>query len=427
MRANSTKTSIKKTMSISNRERVGRTLDLLRDGLYPFVEREMRSVYGDKWLVAATPFVSEDRNLRRSVQQILKQDVSELLKLVWNQWREVFKKTLGNAEKNLVGELMVTRNSWAHSEPLSTDDAYRALDSVSRLLSSISAPEADEVDKQKQELLRVRFTEQARRETRRATLQPLEGNPAGGLKPWREIVTPHPDVASGRYQEAEFAADLWQVYLDEGSDEYRIPTEFFRRTFLTEGLKQLLANALLRLSDNGGDPVIELQTNFGGGKTHAMLALYHLFMGVPASDLPGLEPVLETASVLPPPKVSTAVLVGNKISPGQPQRKKDGTIVRTLWGELAWQLGGKEAYEMIREADETSTNPGDTLRLLFNHYAPCLILIDEWVAYARQLHEINDLPGGSFDTHFTFAQTLSESATEGPRLAVFARAAPLSL
>jgi hypothetical protein len=104
------------------------------------------------------------------------------------------------------------------------------------------------------------------------------------------------------------------------------------------------------------------------------------------------------------------VLVGNKISPGQPIRKNDGTVVRTLWGELAWQLGGREAYEMIRQADETSTNPGDTLRQLFNRYAPCLILIDEWVAYARQLHDENDLPGGSFDTHFTFAQTLSESA-----------------
>lgn len=397
-------------MSVSNRERVGRVLDLLRDGLYPFVEREMRSIYGDKWVVAATPFVPEDHSLRRNVQQILKQDESALLKLMSNQWREVFKKTLGNAERSLVGELIDTRNSWAHNKPLSTDDAYRALDSVSRLLSAFSAPEADEVDKQKQELLRLRFTEQARRETRRATLQPLEGNPVGGLKPWREIVTPHPDVASGSYQQAEFAADLWQFYLDEGSDEYRIPTEFFSRTFLTEGLKQLLTNALLRLSSNKGDPVIELQTNFGGGKTHAMLALYHLFMGVPASKLPGLEPVLEAANVLPPPKVNTAVLVGNKISPGQPQSKKDGTVVRTLWGELAWQLGGREAYEMIREADETSTNPGDTLRLLFNRYAPCLILIDEWVAYARQLHEINDLPGGSFDTHFTFAQTLSESA-----------------
>ncbi|MEH2285866.1 DUF499 domain-containing protein [Nostoc sp.] len=191
------------------------------------------------------------------------------------------------------------------------------------------------------------------------------------------VCRPRPDVASGSYQQAEFAADLWQVYLDEGSDEYRIPTEFFSRTFLTEGLKQLLTNALLRLASNQGDPVIELQTNFGGGKTHAMLALYHLFMGVPASKLPGLEPVLEAANVLPPPKVNTAVLVGNKISPGQPQHKKDGTVVRTLWGELAWQLGGREAYDMIREADETSTNPGDPLRLVFNRYAPCLILIDE--------------------------------------------------
>lgn len=117
-------------MTISNRERVGRALDLLREGLYPFVEREMFSAYSDKWLVAATPFVSEDRTLRRSVQQILKQDISELLKLMSNQWREVFKKTLGNAERSLVGELIATRNSWAHNEPFSTDDAYRALDSV---------------------------------------------------------------------------------------------------------------------------------------------------------------------------------------------------------------------------------------------------------------------------------------------------------
>ncbi len=153
---------------------------------------------------------------------------------------------------------MVTRNSWAHNDSFSSDDAYRALDSIARLLTAISATEADTVEKQKQELLRIRFDEQARRETKKAAVTAVETQPAGGLKPWREIVTPHPDVASGRYQEAEFAADLWQVHLDEGSDEYRLPTEFFRRTYLTEGLKQLLANALLRLSGIGGNPVIEL-------------------------------------------------------------------------------------------------------------------------------------------------------------------------
>ena len=104
------------------------------------------------------------------------------------------------------------------------------------------------------------------------------------------------------------------------------------------------------------------------------------------------------------------VLVGNKISPGNPVTKPDGTVVRTLWGELAWQLGGKKAFARIKADDEKATSPGDVLRELFNEYGPCLILIDEWVAYARQLHDQSDLPAGSFETQFTFAQVLTESA-----------------
>ena len=104
------------------------------------------------------------------------------------------------------------------------------------------------------------------------------------------------------------------------------------------------------------------------------------------------------------------MLVGNKISPGNPVTKPDGTVVRTLWGELAWQLGGKKAFARIKADDEKATSPGDALRELFNEYGPCLILIDEWVAYARQLHDQSDLPAGGFETQFTFAQVLTESA-----------------
>jgi predicted AAA+ superfamily ATPase len=405
-------------MSISNHERVGRALNLLKEGLYSYIEREMKAVYRDKWLLASVPHIDPDNTLRRKPEDILKEDVMAQLKLMWGKWDEVFKQTLGQAERTLISELRNTRNAWAHgSTSVSTEDAYRALDSIVRLLNAVGAAEqSDVVEKQRYELMRQRFEEQARRETRRAVVAPMEGTPTGGLKPWREVVMPHQDVASGRYQQAEFAADLWQVFLDEGSDEYRDPTEFFRRTYLTEGLKQLLTGALQRLSGDKGDPVIELQTNFGGGKTHAMLALYHLFFGVSANQLPGLEPVFESAKIPEPPQdVNMVVLVGNKISPGQTHPKKDGTVVRTLWGEIAWQLGGKEGYEMMRQADETSTNPGDTLKLLFNKYSPCLILIDEWVSYARQLHVESDLPAGSFDTHFTFAQTLSESAKNADR------------
>ena len=139
----------------------------------------------------------------------------------------------------------------------------------------------------KHDLQRRRFQEEARQVTRRQAAQPLEGMPSGNLKPWREVVTPHRDVASGEYQQAEFAADLHQVWRGEAEDEYGKPEEFFRRTFLTQGLRDLLLNTARRLRGEGGDPVVQLQTNFGGGKTHSLIALYHLAGGHEPAGLPG--------------------------------------------------------------------------------------------------------------------------------------------
>src|SRR5262249_17680261 len=197
---------------------------------------------------------------------------------------------------SLVQELRDARNRWAHQNPFSSDDAYRVLDSAGRLLTAVSATQADEIEKMKTELLRVRFEELARTE-RRKTTGAIESQVTGSLKPWREVVTPHKDVASGQYQQAEFAADLWQVYVGEGSDESRNADEFFRRTFLTDSLKHLLSGAVRRLSAQGGDPVVQLQTNFGGGKTHSMLALYHLFSGAKPGNLSGVDAVLVDAEL----------------------------------------------------------------------------------------------------------------------------------
>ena len=395
-------------MAITNQERVGKAMELLKQGLHPFIEREFTNVHAAQALDVARRFVGEDRLLVN--RPFAQWDAAPLLKLMWDAWNDIFGKTLGRAERTLVSELREVRNRWAHQQPFSGDDAYRALDSAARLLTAVSAPQADEVEKMKMELLRVRFDEQARSERRKTAGLAIESQATGSLKPWREVVTPHRDVASGRYQQAEFAADLWQVHLGEGSDEYKHPAEFYRRTYLTESLKHLLIGAMRRLAGQGGDPVVQLQTNFGGGKTHSMLALYHLFSGVPLGELVGIDTVLKEAEVEKLPAVKRVVMVGNKLSPGNPSVKSDGTEVRTLWGELAWQLGGKKAFERIQADDQRSTNPGDALRELMNEYGPCLILIDEWVAYARQLHDNADLPGGSFETHFTFAQALTESA-----------------
>ncbi len=406
-------------MAITNQERVGKALDLLKEGLRPFVERELKSQHAQLWFEQAKAAISEGQANLFGTEAKPKWDTAILLSVMWNQWQQVFRKTLGQSERTLVSELRDVRNRWAHQESFSTDDAYRALDSAARLLTAVSATEAAEVEKLKMELLRVRFDEQARAEKRKTAGTAIESQVTGTLKPWREVVAPHKDVATGRYQQAEFAADLWQVHLGEGSDEYRKPPEFFRRTYLTESLSQLLTGAVRRLSGKGGgDPVVQLQTNFGGGKTHSMLALYHLFSGASSRELPGIDAVLAAAEATKLPEVRRVVLVGNKISPGNPVTKPDGTVIRTLWGELAWQLGhaaggakeAKKAFKRILADDENATSPGDALRELLNDYGPSLILIDEWVAYARQLHDQSDLPAGSFETQFSFAQALTESA-----------------
>lgn len=398
-------------MSKTNHARVGDALDTLNKGLRPFVERELRAAYSDKWQEIATSALRKDSGAVKSATVgEINWDTHNLLLLMWENWSGVFRSTLGHTERALVSELREIRNRWAHQTPFSSDDAYRALDSIGRLLTAISAPEAKELEEQKMALLRVRFDEQRRGELRKQSVAPIEGTPMSNLKPWREVVTPHRDVAGGKYQQAEFAADLWQVYLNEASSEYQSPTEFFRRTFITAGLRKLLINAVQRLGGQGGDPVVELQTNFGGGKTHSMLALYHMFSGTPAAELPGVDDIVQEAGCKIADKVYRAVAVGTKISPGNPATKDDGTVVHTIWGEIAWQLGGKAGYEMIRADDEKATNPGDKMKELFNRFSPCLILIDEWVAYARQLHEGSQLPAGTFDTQFTFAQALSESA-----------------
>ena len=254
---------------------------------------------------------------------------------------------------------------------------------------------------------RAQYEQETRKVVKAAAVASV---PGAGLKPWRDVVRPHDDVARGEYNAAEFAADLHLVATREGSAEYIQPVEFFRRTYLTESLRELLHRAALRMSgDMNASPIINLQTNFGGGKTHSMLAVYHLCSGTALTAYPQeVQDALAGIDLSRTGEIRRVTLVGTHLAPGTPSLKPDGTQVRTLWGELAWQLGGRAAYDLVAEADATATNPGEALTTLLKAYAPCLILIDQWVAYARQLYGREDLPAGTFDTQFTFAQTLTE-------------------
>lgn len=241
------------------------------------------------------------------------------------------------------------------------------------------------------------------------------------VKPWREIAVPHEDVHRGTFQQAEFAADITQVHEGRASAEYQDPALFFRRTFITEGMGLLLKSVAQRLSGKGGDPVIQLQTAFGGGKTHTMLAVMHMAGGqVDTKEMDGIPAILDAAGVLQLPASRVVVLDGIRLSPSQP-RMVDGHTLRTLWGELAWQLGGADAYAQVAEADATGTSPGkQILTDLLSAHAPAVILIDELVAYIRQFEESKQLAGGSYDSNLSFVQALTEAMKAVPTAVLLA-------
>lgn len=412
-------------MAKSNRDRVGEALDHFVDGFRPFVLERLEQRHGaDKAEEKGREYLEQNAKQGQHIPMSSKEwDAAALVNIITSDWQYLFRNHLSATDRSMLHELREVRNQWAHQKTFSTDDTIRALDTTERLLISIAAlAQAGEVAKIKGEVMRTRFAEMQRTATERAKRQPTEGTPRAGLRPWRDVVAPHPDVQTGTLAVAEFAADLAQVHRGGAAAEYQEPKEFFRRTFLTEGLRGLLVNAIKRFAGQGGHPVIDLQTNFGGGKTHSMLALYHLCSNVRAADLPGVDTLILDAGGKEPKDVQRAVLVGSALTAGDLGSTRDGVEPHTLWGLMAAQLGGKAGYEIVKKADTSAIAPGsDLLVKLFRSIGkPCLILIDEWVAYCRQLWERPHVTGGSFDSNLSFAHSLTEAVKACPNVLLVA-------
>ncbi|WP_073974519.1 DUF499 domain-containing protein [Erythrobacter donghaensis] len=401
-------------MAKSTRQYVFEGMELLPSALIPFVEKRLESSIKGHWQLEV---VQRVQGLRPNSTGDVGWDQQGLLKTMMAFWKDAFATVLGHPERSYVSELLDVRNKLSHNETFTYDDAERALDSMRRLMEAISAGDAaEQLSRMRDTILRTKFTELQRNEERRKTQRlEISVETVAGLKPWREVVEPHQDVATGEFQQAEFAADLAKVHSGSAPAEYRDPKQFFSRTYLTEGLSTLLIGAAKRLSGSGGDPVVELQTNFGGGKTHSMLALYHMAGPTPAQDLSGLDQLLETNGLTVPNGINRAVLVGTSRGPQDVLNADGGRKIRTTWGDLAWQLGGADAFDMIAENDATGIAPGSNLlEAIFNKCAPCLILIDEWVAYLRQIYKVDGLPSGSFDSNLSFVQALTEAVKASP-------------
>lgn len=407
-------------MATSNRDRIGKMFEILAEALDPFIAEVLEPHIGETDWALVVKLADEEKGItgkeysRQDPQIQLRMLTEGLTGRVKKGWYP-FKGVVSREHEAYAQLLREVRNDWAHNRSFDDDAALRALDYARLLLAAVGQSyAADKVDAIRLDLRRIATGKQDEKALKTSTVVPG----ASGLAPWREVLKPRNEVATGNFQSSEFAADLYKVARDPGatSGEYSNPAQFFSRTYLTEGLRDLISRAVKRLSgDTNASPVVNLQTNFGGGKSHSMLALWHLAGGLKLGGFPQEAQELLTANGYPVEGITAnrVALVGNHFAP-QGETKDDGTRVNTLWGELAWQLGGSEAYEIVREHDEKSTNPGADLHTLLQRYAPAVILIDEWVAYARQLYGREDSAGGTFDTQFTFAQSLTEASKSTP-------------
>lgn len=383
----------------------------LQKGLRPFVEARMKGRFGANWLPHASRSVGGDPKAQL--------DAYGLLKTIIDNWHNVFGDAFGRADKqkvrNFTSVALEARNAISHlAVGLQDDETLRYLDAMHHLLKLVKAPTT--------EISELKDLYDAQRKSGAVAAKPPVAEPVGqkldlpgvdaagkSLKPWIEVALPHPDVLANRFKEAEFAADLFAVDSGKATEDYAQPESFYRITFLTEGLKRILTTSLQRLAGTGGDPVVGLQTSFGGGKTHTMLAVYHLGQVKDLNHLEGLAPLVEAAGVKSWKRPKVAAFVGTSKGPDAALNRKDGPQLYTLWGYIAWRLAGDEGLKLVAESEAARTNPGSELMVEVLRLAgPSIILLDELVAFARQL------PEDRFEAFLSFIQSLTEAAKMVP-------------
>jgi len=241
------------------------------------------------------------------------------------------------------------------------------------------------------------------------------------VKSWRLIARPHRDVLEGSFRQAEFAADISRVAAGTAEQEYQNAEQFFKRTFITEGMRDLLVSVAQRLAGKSSDPVIQLQTNFGGGKTHTLLAVYHMArQEVSTQKMEGIPALLDEAGIMELPKARVAVIDGISLSPNQPI-SRGNLDIWTMWGLLGYALLGKEGYDMVADSDQKGTAPGKEVIIeLLWKAAPCVVLMDELVAFLRQLDDSKQLTAGTLAANMSFIQVLTESMKAVPNAILLA-------
>jgi hypothetical protein len=438
---------------MNNKARLGRMIDLVGTALPAFVDQALEAHYGQNWRLHA--------QFPDSVARGGQLDVQAYLRLFQNEWRDVFSRVLGHNIRDAVTATNAGRNAYSHAPAgggdVAGDVTLRALLGAAELLEGIRATNARAARALADGMIAQMADRAApakaaaaeatpgappetppalvaapapKAEPARQTLtlksQPApappveqlglsfnEGRKVGALEAWRFIAPPREDITAGRLTLDHFAANLAVVDRREVDGAYGDPDEFFRATHMTGGLKLVLESGASRLARGHGPSVIGLQTNFGGGKTHTMLALLHMARATDPSALQGVKEILgDGAGGLKGAKA--VAFSGSDKGPDVPLIFAGSRPIRTVWGYLAYRLAGDEGLALLGDSEEAGTNPGGEAleKVLKASGGPALILLDEIVAYVKQL------TGARYEANLAFFQSLTEAASRVPQALV---------
>ncbi len=355
-------------------------------------------------------------------------DYNNLVTFIINYKESVTREVGGTKDYNrlrsCLQELQDTRNSWAHFDDntLDDDEAERAFSNMIQVSKLLEMPELEE------ELKRIKGGTQARVEptpqAERVQPQsaPQDNNGAvdysGVLPAWFNSILPQYDIRNGQLDESIFAANIEEVATGTAPVVYQDIVSFFDRTYVTDGMRELIRRVVQALNGKESqNRVISLQTGFGGGKTHSLISLYHTVKF--SRDFRNMEAarhILDSEDMPQFDDARVAVFTQNTVSVVDGHQVEDGIVTHTLWGELAWQLGGREGYERVRRADEQRIAPtANDIKPVIEGAAPALILIDELADYCAKASGLTVGGGTLFTQTNSFMQTLTEVVASVPR------------
>lgn len=355
-------------------------------------------------------------------------DYNNLVTFIINYKESVTREVGGTKDYNrlrsCLQELQDTRNSWAHFDDstLDEDEAERAFSNMIQVSKLLEMPELEE------ELKRIKGGTQAKVEpTPQAERVQPQGAPqdnngvvdyCGVLPAWFNSILPQYDIRNGQLDESIFAANIEEVATGTAPVVYQDIVSFFDRTYVTDGMRELIRRVVQALNGKESqNRVISLQTGFGGGKTHSLISLYHTVKY--SRDFRNMEAARQILDPEDMPQFDdarVAVFTQNTVSVVDGHQVEDGIITHTLWGELAYQLGGREGYERVRRADEQRIAPtANDIKPIIEGATPALILIDELADYCAKASGLTVGGGTLFTQTNSFMQTLTEVVASVPK------------